>query len=112
MILQTKPDMSVEPGHQWLVLPGTDHGYALAMLLAPHLLPKQDDDGNLLIPHTHVVDTGILELINTLAHVRFSAPGLVQMTLGEVREGRDLTLTPNPSPEGRGESIDDGLEGA
>lgn len=81
MIITTQPDVNVDPGHQWLVLPDSDQGYALALILAPHMLPKRDMEGNLLIPHTHLIDTHILELINALAHVRFSAPGLVQISL-------------------------------
>lgn len=78
--IRTKPDMKIDPGHQWLVLPDTPQGHALALLLAQHLTVTKDGD-HLLVPHTFVVDTAIVDLIDALAHVRFSAPHLVQFSL-------------------------------
>lgn len=83
--IQTKPDMSVDPGHQWIVLPRSFNGYAPARLLVDRAPIIPTDDGY-MIPHTYVVDTAIKELIDALAHVRFSAPELVQITLPEAAE--------------------------
>lgn len=102
-LITTEPDMSIEPGHQVIVMPANTEGIALAKLLT-----SQDnlleylvgvDGGEVLeigyedmlhIPHNHVVDQNIVALIDALAHVRFSAPGLVQMTLAEVAEADAL----------------------
>jgi hypothetical protein len=97
-LITTKPDMSIEPGHQVIVMPANTEGIALAKLLT-----SQDnlleylvgvDGGDVLeigyedmlhIPHNHMVDQNIVKLIDELAHVRFSAPGLVQMIMEEVK---------------------------
>ena len=101
-LITLEPDMNIEPGHQLLVLSNDTDGRSLARLLLGSddlypfldLVEKTRDHriGQVLrIPHDHNVDRNIVTLIDALAHVRFSAPGLVQ-----------LTLTPSPSPEGRG----------
>jgi hypothetical protein len=79
-----EPDPSVEPGHQWLVLPNNMAGLALAQLLGGPLLFEQDD--TIKVPHTADVDAQIVALINQLAHARFSAPALIQMTMEEAPE--------------------------
>lgn len=97
-LITTEPDMSIEPGHQIIVLPANTEGIALAKLLT-----SQDnlleylvgvDGGEVLeigyqdmlhIPHNYIVDQNIVKLIDELAHMRFSAPGLVQMTLQETQ---------------------------
>ena len=94
------PDMQIEPGHQWIVVENTEMGRSLANVLLSGLLKLQPIDGDaLLIPHDHVVDARIVTLIDQLAYIRYSAPGLVQMTFEQ-----DLTdlASPQPSPIGRG----------
>jgi hypothetical protein len=96
MMITTKPDMSIEPGHQLIILPANTEGIALAKLLTnqDNLLEylvgidgaeplEKGYEDMLHIPHNHIVDQNIVSLIDQLAHVRFSAPGLVQMTLQE-----------------------------
>ena len=86
--IQLKKDMSVEPGHQVLVLPYTEEGCALALLLTGlqyRDLVKFASGITLIIPHTDVVDANIVQMIDQLADVRFSAPDLVQLTLEEVQ---------------------------
>lgn len=83
-LITTKPDMSIEPGHQWLVVDVSAEGYCLAGLLLNNEMEKARSDGEqILIAHTYDVDRRIVALIDELAHVRFSAPDLVQMTLQE-----------------------------
>lgn len=78
MDIRIDPDMSIEPGHQVIVLPDTTEGAALAILLN-----EQERPFTLTIPHTAGVDQRIVDLINTLAQIRYSAPGLVQLELAE-----------------------------
>ena len=75
------PDESVQPGHQVLVLPKDTEGIALAKLLTNGLAIQSESE--IFVPHTAEVDERIVDLINALAHVRFSAPQVVQMTLEE-----------------------------
>jgi len=96
--IKQAPDASIEPGHQWLVLPNTPDGTALAWLLMDHPDNVDYQDDGIRIAHTAGVDQILVELIDQLAHVRFSAPGLVQLT---------LTATPVATEES-----DPGLEGA
>lgn len=80
-----EPELSIEPGHQWLVLSDTDEGRALAILLTGRLpLVKRGKD--LLIPHDDQVDARIVAWIDQLANARYMAPGLVQLTMAEVTE--------------------------
>jgi len=83
--IKLEPDMSVEPGHQVLVLPATCEGNRLACLLAvvDDAWIFTEDATELRIPHTAEVDDRIVELIDQLSHVRFSAPGLIQLTMEE-----------------------------
>lgn len=84
--IDLRPDMTVQPGHQHLVLPYTEEGCALALLLTGSSyrdLVKFRSGVTLSIPHTAVVDANIVQLIDELAHVRFSAPELLQLTLEE-----------------------------
>lgn len=85
-LITLEPDMNIEPGHQWLVLEngvqdGID-GFFLAALLND-VAPEdwRFVDNKIRIAHTAEVDRRILKLIDELAHVRFSAPNLVQMTM-------------------------------
>ena len=98
----TKPDMSIDPGHQWLIVPNTVYGRALELILTGDEWEEHPDDDKLYIAHTADVDTAIGELINTLAHVRFSAPGLVQFRLPLAPAADDTTDAED----------DGGLEGA
>jgi hypothetical protein len=83
-LIQLESNPSIEPGHQWLKIAPTQAGKALVRLLT-----GQDDiyeffvpDLNVYaVPHDHVVDQNMVSVINELAHVRFSAPDLVQLTL-------------------------------
>lgn len=96
-LIELIPDAKVEPGHQVLAI-DFERGFYLAALLVEPLPPESwsySEDGNrmiVLVPHTDAVDQKIMDLINELAHVRYSAPNLVQMTLSE--------------------AMDDGMEGA
>jgi len=85
-MIAMKPDPAIEPGHQWLVVPNDPAGWALATLLCGEwLLPSADETlETILIPHNATVDHAIVKLIDELAHVRFSAPDLVQMALEEI----------------------------
>ena len=83
-LITLEPDMSIEPGHQWIVVDASPEGYCLATLLLNNEMEKVRSDGDyLFIAHTHDVDSRIVALIDELAHVRFSAPGMVQMTMIE-----------------------------
>jgi hypothetical protein len=92
-LIQLIPDATIEPGHQMLAIDidtiddDLDGFYLAAILNAP-LPPEEwtyDENGRrALVPHTADVDTKIVTLINELAHVRFSAPTLVQLTLSSV----------------------------
>lgn len=84
ILIATEPDMSIEPGHQWLVLPDDVEGDALITLL-DGATPTIKRGDNILLAHDYQVDQKIVALIDQLAHVRFSAPGLVQMTLQETQ---------------------------
>jgi hypothetical protein len=77
-----RPDPDIEPGHQWLVVNDDVHGRALATLLTGGVPLVQHGD-QILIPHNEQVDRQIMELIDELAHTRFAAPSLVQLTLVE-----------------------------
>lgn len=100
--IKTAPDASIEPGHQWLVLPNTPDGTALAWLLMDHPDNVDHQEDGIRIAHTAGVDQILVELIDQLAHVRFSAPGLVQLA---------LMATPAAVDESEPE-LDAGLEGA
>jgi hypothetical protein len=97
--IATKPDMSIEPGHQWLMIWNNLEGYALAYAIAGQAQIRKEGQF-LLVAHTQAVDETIMDLINQLAHVRFSAPNLVQITLLEVPVQQDTAVD------------DGGLEGA
>jgi hypothetical protein len=82
-----KPEMSIEPGHQFLVVPNNPEGLALVGLLMPRGDAPQVHAGEFIyIPHNDSVDRHILNLIDQLAHARYQAPGLIQMTLQEIQE--------------------------
>ena len=83
-----EPDMNIEPGRQWIVLPCNDDGAALAQLLTSDpvedgLLLFDPERKTIRVQHNEIVDRNIVELINILAHARFSAPRLVQLTMEE-----------------------------
>lgn len=79
-----EPNMSIEPGHQWIVVPDTDEGRALVQILTG-ATPLIQRGGDLLIPHNADVDERIVNLIDQLAHARYQAPDLIQMTLKETK---------------------------
>jgi len=93
------PDADIEPGHQWLVLPYTEQSISLCVLLMGTFQPAFHD-GQICVAHTAEVDERLVALIDQLAHVRFSAPGLVQLTLTAAPVAAE---EPEPDP---------GLEGA
>jgi hypothetical protein len=96
-----KPEMGIEPGHQFLVVPNNPEGLALVGLLMPRGAAPQIYAGEFIyIPHNNSVDQHILNLIDQLAHARFQSPTLVQLTLQVAVPG---TLT---------DAEDGGLEGA
>ena len=78
-----EPDLSVEPGHQVLVLPKTDEGAALTLLLTGVDALWFSDGQVFRIPHDAVVDVNLVKLIDALAHVRYQSPSVVQLTLQE-----------------------------
>ncbi len=80
-----EPEMGIEPGHQWIVVPDTDEGRALVQILTD-ATPLIQRGGDLLIPHNAKVDERIVNLIDQLAHARYQAPDLIQMTLQESPE--------------------------
>jgi hypothetical protein len=84
-LITLEPDMSIEPGHQWLLLDDSLEGAALAILLTGDTV-LEEHDGLIHVPHTADVDERIVKLIDELAHVRFSAPNMVQMIMAEVTE--------------------------
>lgn len=85
-LITTEPDMSIEPGHQWLVVDVSAEGYCLAGLLLNNEMEKARSDGEqIMIAHTYDVDRRIVALIDELAHVRFSAPNLLQLSMEEVK---------------------------
>jgi len=82
-----EPDMGIEPGHQWIVVPNNPEGLALADLLIPRgEAPRVYKGEAIHIAHNQAVDQNIVHLIDQLAHVRYQAPDLIQMTLVEVTE--------------------------
>lgn len=90
-LITLEANSEIEPGHQWLKIAPTQAGKALVRLLT-----GQEDiygffvpDLNLYaVPHDYNVDRALVQVINELAHVRFSAPDLVQLT---------LVMTPSPA---------------
>jgi hypothetical protein len=80
-----KPEMSIEPGRQFLVVPNNPEGLALVGLLVPRGEAPQVFGEFIYIPHNDSVDQHIVNLIDQLAHVRYQAPGLIQMTLQEIQ---------------------------
>ena len=94
MDIRLDPDMNIEPGHQVIVLPATSKGNLLARLLTetddatPFVWPLETSGFEIRIPHTADVDVRIVELIDQLSHVRFSAPGLIQMKMKEIPDRR------------------------
>lgn len=82
--IQRKPDLSIEPGHQVLVLPYSEEGCAMARLLTgEHSLSRYLRGEDIQIPHDSMVDARIVDLINTLADIRYQAPQLLQLTMVE-----------------------------
>ena len=82
--IQLEPDMSIEPGHQVLVLPYSEEGRALARLLAGEdVIWRYYTGTDIRIPHNATVDARMVALIDLLAHMRYRAPDLVQLTLEE-----------------------------
>jgi hypothetical protein len=81
-LIGTEPDATVEPGHQVLVVANTPTGQALAGLLAPDR-PVNDWDQFIRIPHDQNVDRRLIWLVDLFAHIRFSAPELLQLRLIE-----------------------------
>ena len=85
-LITLEPDMNIEPGHQWIVLPNTEAGRALLTLLGCEYQPTIKRGNEILVAHDQQVDHAIVQLIDQLAHVRFSAPELIQLTIVELTE--------------------------
>lgn len=84
-LITTEPDLTIEPGHQFIVVPDSEEGDAILTLLGgDHPTIKRGDE--ILLAHDYHVDRVIVQLIDELAQVRFSAPGLVQLTMQEAQE--------------------------
>ncbi len=83
------PDMSIEPGHQFIEVADDAFGRALASLLTgiphEHIQVNEVETNKISIAHDFIVDARIVKLLDQLAHVRYSSPSLVQMTLSEVQ---------------------------
>jgi len=84
-LITLEPDVNVEPGHQWLVLPDDLQGAALAILLTGSTVLDQRGE-QIYVGHTAEVDARLVAVINELAHVRFQSPTLVQLTMQETLE--------------------------
>lgn len=84
-LIHLEPEVSIEPGHQWLVLSDTPEGHALAALLTGGA-PLIKRGKQILVPHDEQVDAQIVRLINELAHARYQSPSLVQLHLVEELE--------------------------
>jgi len=82
-LVTLEPDMSVEPGHQWIVLPDNEEGWALLTLLGCYNQPTIKRGNEILVAHDQQVDRTIVQLIDQLANVRFSAPELIQLSMIE-----------------------------
>jgi hypothetical protein len=98
--IQTEQDMSIEPGHQWLIIPVIGGAYLARLLVGTGASEYCDaTTGTYRIPHTAEVDERIVALINALAHARFSAPGLVQLTMDEAVGDQGSAVSHQPSAE-------------
>jgi hypothetical protein len=73
-------DSTIEPGHQRLLISNTPLGRALVMAFAS-ISPEPDPDGYLCIAHDYQVDEHLVLLINLAAHIRMTAPDMMQLTL-------------------------------
>lgn len=85
-LITLEPDMNIEPGHQWIVIPDNEEGWALLTLLGCDNQPTIKRGNEMLVAHDQQVDQAIVQLIDQLAHVRFSAPELMQMSMA-MQEG-------------------------
>ena len=79
-LIGTEPDARIDPGHQWLVFTDNPTGRALASVLAAPLVPTCDGS-TLRIPHNPAVDRQLTLLVDLFAHIRFTAPEFIQLTL-------------------------------
>lgn len=79
-IIKTEPDQSVEPGHQQLVISDTPLGGALSYFLTSSVLAPAKD-GYLHFKHDYIVDDRLLSLVDLAAHIRLTAPGMIQLPL-------------------------------
>lgn len=83
--IHLETETHIDPGHQWIVVPDTDDGRALVHLLTGGQ-PLVHRGDALVFPHDANVDQRLVQLIDQLAHVRFQAPDLVQLTIKEIEE--------------------------
>ncbi len=87
--ITTQPDSSIEPGHQWIVISNTATGRGLAAVLSSRLLSTDhtapsvgmDLSGDLRLAHDHTVDEMLIIMVDLAAHLRISAPNLMQLKL-------------------------------
>ena len=78
--IAVEPDATIEPGQQWIVLPDTPDGQALARLLTGGVVFIRRDK-HILVPHEEKVDQEIVGLINALGYIRYQSPAMVQLIL-------------------------------
>lgn len=76
-----QPDANVEPGHQKLLISNTPLGRAFVIVFASIFTPRPDANGYLCIPHDYMMDERLLFMINLAAHVRMTAPEMMQLNL-------------------------------
>lgn len=74
-------DITVEPGHQRLLISNTPIGRALAMVLASAWHPEPVEDGYLGIAHDYLVNERLVLLINLAATIRMTAPDMMQLEM-------------------------------
>lgn len=77
----TRTDPDIEPGHQYLLISNTPLGRALATILTSAIRPEPAADGYLNIAHDYQVDENLMLLVNLAAHIRMTAPDMIQLTL-------------------------------
>lgn len=79
-LIAIQGDLGVRPGNQTILIGDTPLGRALACTLGVEG-PKRTPEGWLLVAHDFGVDQRMMELIDTLTHIRLSAPRIVQLEM-------------------------------
>jgi hypothetical protein len=76
--ITTKPDSTIEPGHQWIIFSDTPKGRGMAAVLSGHLPTSV---GDLCLAHDQAVDQMLILLVDLSADLRIMAPSLMQLKL-------------------------------